>query len=357
MNTLPRSIAHTLRRSRTATGATGATGLTGLTGLTGTPGATGMKYATGAAVAAVALLLVLCPADDVHAQVRASGDPVQLTESGFMNPSWSPDGTRIALSAPRYEGLFVLDTSTGDLVEVTTEAGAGFDYSWSPDGTSLLARVSRYEGVRRYNAVKIFDLTNADGHLLTDYRSSMPATPSWDAAGERVFLYTGEELEIFDVSTAAGKASVERLEVTEGQKGLIEADLSSRSVSALAPFADRDILNLVRSPDGSRLAFEVLGGNLFVMDADGANVVDLGPGNRPSWSPDGEWLVYMITEDDGHVITSSDLVAVRSDGSSRSQITRTSDRLEMNPSWSPDGSRIAYDDILDGAVYAVPVAY
>jgi len=308
------------------------------------------------ALAAVALFM-LTPAADTYAQVRASGDPVPLTQSGFMNPVWSPDGTHLALSGAGYDGLYVLDTSTGELEEITTESGAGFDYAWSPDGSSLLARVSRSEGVRRYHAVKVFDLADSEEHLLTDYRPSMPATPSWDAAGERVFLYTDKELEVFDVAVEPGKTALDRREVIEGRNGFVEADLSSRSVSALDTFSDREILNVVRSPDGSRVAFEVLGGNLYSMNADGSDVVDLGSGNRPSWSPDGEWVVYMRTVDDGHMITSSDLIAVQPDGSARSTITRTSDRLEMNPSWSPDGSRIAYDDLTDGAVHAIQVTY
>ncbi len=307
-------------------------------------------------LAAAAMLLPLL-ASDVHAQVRATGDPVQLAESGYMNPTWSPDGTRLALSGPRYEGLYVLDISSGDIEEITEESGAGFGYSWSPDGTSLLTRVSRYEGPHRFNAIKVFDLDDSEEHQLTEYRTSMPATPSWDAAGERVYLYANKELEVFDIAADPGKTASDRQEVAVGPGGLVEADLSSRTVQKIEAFADRDILNLVRSPDGTRVAFEVMGGSLFTMDADGTNIVDLGPGNRPAWSPDGEWLAFMQTEDDGHVITASDLIAVRPDGSNRSRITQTTNALEMNPSWSPDGSRIAYDELSDGAVYALPVTY
>jgi Tol biopolymer transport system component len=28
----------------------------------------------------------------------------------------------------------------------------------------------------------------------------------------------------------------------------------------------------------------------------------------------------------------------------------------MNPSWSPDGARLAYDDLVDGVVYLLPIA-
>ena len=64
----------------------------------------------------------------------------------------------------------------------------------------------------------------------------------------------------------------------------------------------------------------------------------------------------MVTADDGHDITSSDLVAARADGSSRVALTQSPDRLEMNPSWSPDGRALAFDDAVDGALYLLPVS-
>ena len=111
---------------------------------------------------------------------------------------------------------------------------------------------------------------------------------------------------------------------------------------------------MTSSPDGGRVAFEVVGGNLFVVSLDGSGLVDLGPGHRPTWSPDGQWVAFVVTEDDGEAFTAADLWAARADGSGRTRITQTPDRLEMNPAWSPDGGRIAYDDVADGALYVLP---
>ena len=129
---------------------------------------------------------------------------------------------------------------------------------------------------------------------------------------------------------------------------------ATAAVRTLAPLGDAELLNVTPSPDGSRVAFEAYGGGLYVMDADGSDVVALGAGSRPSWSPDGAWVVVMVSEDDGHDYTASDLVAVRADGSARVALTTTPGRLEMNPSWSPDGRAVAFDD--GDALYLLPLA-
>ena len=50
------------------------------------------------------------------------------------------------------------------------------------------------------------------------------------------------------------------------------------------------------SRDGGRIAFDAVNANgdashIFVVDADGTNLVDLGAGSLSQWSPDGEWLL------------------------------------------------------------------
>jgi hypothetical protein len=103
------------------------------------------------------------------------------------------------------------------------------------------------------------------------------------------------------------------------------------------------------SPDGSRVAFiRRVGGrpaspfHLFVMDADGTNVVDLNlniPFRTPTWSPDGTRLAGS----DG-----LNIFIVNSDGSGLTQVTDHVPTPEVgehfdSPNWAPDGTRIAYN--------------
>ena len=93
------------------------------------------------------------------------------------------------------------------------------------------------------------------------------------------------------------------------------------------------------SPDGSRLAFQ-RGGEIWVMDASGANATQLttgANGGRPAWSPDGGRIAY-ISFADGR----TDLWVMAANGSGQTNLTVTATISEDYPAWSPDGTRLLF---------------
>ncbi len=304
------------------------------------------------------LLFSLFFSPAVLAQVQVTGAPVPLTAAtdGLAHPRFSPDGRYVAFTTLSYDGLWVRNLQTGMLKQLTDEPAAGFGVSWSPDGTALLARVARFEDGRRENAAKVFEVESGAVRQLGAYRVQMPSLPAWSADASTAYVPTRTGIESFEtgLTPVSGKNAGGALVVQHDV--LVRADASGVT-QAVADFDGQALLNVTPSPDGGRVAFEVLGGSLYVMNIDGSGLTSLGRGEHPSWSPDGAWIAFMQTEDDGHDMTGADLYAVRADGSARVQLTRTPDTFELFPTWTPDGAAIAFDDMEARTVYLLPVTY
>ncbi|NDC87945.1 MAG: hypothetical protein EB075_03920, partial [Bacteroidetes bacterium] len=124
-----------------------------------------------------------------------------------------------------------------------------------------------------------------------------------------------------------------------------------------------DLLNLVVSPDGQHVAFEELGGALWLgrlSDNALTDLVELGVGHRPAFDRTGSLLAFMRTTDDGYQITSSGIWVTDLIGQEAQEkaswrapypLIDRPDRLEMNPHFSPTDDRLLFD--ADGTVFEV----
>ncbi len=276
----------------------------------------------------------------------------------FMNPRWSPDVSKLAFTEMRYQGLWVMNNDGSGVRQLSDEAAAGFGFEWSSDSQALLSRVAKFEDKFRYNAVKLFDLTTNESKLLTDYRTFMPGLPHWSASNDKAYMFNRDQIEVFDTGKASPVSANANAQapihfLKEGRIAI--GNLATAQYQIFAPLPEQEYLNLVLSPNRTKIAFEVKGGNLHVMNIDGTGLVDLGPGNRPQWSPDSEYLVYMIAGDDGHQFLASDIYVIKVDGSEKTNLTNTDDQMEMNPSWGA-GNRIAFDVMDEGVIYVMEIA-
>lgn len=272
----------------------------------------------------------------------------------FMRPIWSPDGSRIAFTTSNYQGIWIMNSDGSLAREISDDPAAGFGFEWSSDSKAIVSRVARFEGQYRFNAVKVFDLEKNDSRFITNFRTMMPGLPHWGAWDEKIYMYGRGRIEVFDSgkkTPALQKKSAPVLSCFIKDDQIAIGNPAAKEYQIYEPIKGERCINLVMSPDRSRVAFEVMGGNMFVMKVDGTGLVDLGRGHRPQWAPDSERLIYMITTDDGYNYRSSDLYIIKIDGSLKTRLEFPEDKLEMNPSWSPDGKKIVFDVLDEGAIY------
>ena len=286
--------------------------------------------------------------------------PVYLTgssENVSMNPLFSPDGKKIAFTKSGYQGIWIYDLSTNSTKQVTDEMAAGFAYKWSSDSKSILSRVAKYEDMNRYNAVKVFDVETDHSTQLTDYKTRMPFLPEWADNDTKVILPSAEGVEVY----SSGKTSQSNISLNQQVSAYIKndkivtKDLASETENVLNPIKNAQVINLVTSPDNKKVTFEIMGGNMYSMNIDGTNLIDLGTGNRPKWSSDSKKIIYMITKDDGYEFTASDIYSINSDGTEKRNLTNTTDKIEMNGCFSPDGKSIVFDVYDDGSIYLMNI--
>jgi imidazolonepropionase-like amidohydrolase/Tol biopolymer transport system component len=97
-------------------------------------------------------------------------------------------------------------------------------------------------------------------------------------------------------------------------------------------------MNVDVSPDGSRIAFDMLG-DIYVMPIGGGTPTRIAQGlayeQQPRWSPDGSRIAFVSDRGGG-----DNIWVMSADGSNRKQLTKEEFRLLNQPSWSPDGRYI-----------------
>lgn len=279
----------------------------------------------------------------------------------YSNPVWSPvDSNLIAMTKPGYRGIWLLNLQNGQIRQLIDEIGAGFGFSWSHNGKYIATRITRYDRLKPFNEIIVIDVQSGELRTITAEKVRLRDVPRWSNDDALIYAFSKRELLTFplDFVTPDSTASKNGWLVynANGKIGVSQRDGGNiLQHERLDPLSGKRYINLTPSPDGRKVAFEVMGGHLYVMDLATQDVVDLGEGYRPAWSPDGHYIVYMITEDDGHRFTASDIYIIKNDGSEKVNITNTAERIELNPSWSSDGKKIAFDDYETGEILILPI--
>ena len=266
---------------------------------------------------------IMLSAGSLMAQSKANGEPRLLIKSAqsLMAPVWSPDGSKIAVTGDNFIGIWVANADGSNLNQVSEALGAGYKMNWQDAQTIVSTPYTMENGLRM---VRI----------------------------ENVNVETAEISEVapaqrgFRLSKVMKNVNLLRIMCDQPAE-------ATRLIPSLEQYAGKMVLNPALSPDGKKIAFQIVSYGLFVCDVDGANLKSFGKGAYPSWAPNSTDLMFARIQDNGERFTASDLFSVNTETGVEENLTPNSDVIPITLSVSPDGSKVAFDNDVDGNIYVV----
>ena len=234
--------------------------------------------------------------------VRAVGDTIAFSSKGNIytmntdgtnlikliqgsNPSWSPDGTKIAFVSGRDDNkeIYVMNADGKNLKNLTLHLDYDTCPTWAPDGTKIAFWSRQVAGeIQMLSDIFVMDADGTNRTNITQNPRASNRTPSWSLDGNKIAF--------------AALSNVDRVE-----------------------------------PWNANL-------DIFVMNADGTNPIRLTEDARinwfPSWSPDGKRIAFErpTHEDDP---TTTDIYLINADGTGLVNLTQTPSVGEWDPSCKP----------------------
>jgi Tol biopolymer transport system component len=317
----------------------------------------GIAKAAALAPVLLVLLLAACRGSD-EASSRSRARTVTVKASNLPG--------RIAYNTPAGD-LWVMDADGSNRRRLTT-SGKATDYNptWSPDGRRIAFRTTRGASAPGVDPSNIF-VINADGsgeRQLTpptrDRRASGGLFPAWSPRGDRIAFSNGLGINLIRPDGTGlkrlgvpGECSTWSPDGTQimfcsnsisrGEAGdnwdlwVMNADGSGARALTKRPGQDYPG---AWSPGGKRIAFfsrrASAGGDTFVMNADGSGVrrITYGPGAEAvnAWLPDDRLVVAVSQPDDEGP---PDWYLITNDGTQSARLPQLRDAMDPIAWWWP----------------------
>ena len=240
---------------------------------------------------------------------------VRLPSRNYFGPSWSPDGSKIAVNS--FADLYVFAPDGSGFTQITENGCSNYLPAWSPDGRTMVF-VSDCGGPARSEELSRIDVDGGNEVRLThdtawDYRAD------WSPDGSMI-MFGSERDEGWQI-------------LTMRPDGSDQAPLPTPAHGNAISWSRAGVIAFTSDRDGDD--------DIYVMQPDGSGQRNLtnnaAHDDNAAWSPDGTRIAFSSDRS-----AKNEIYVMDADGGNARQLTTDARLLPNIPTWSADGRRIAF---------------
>lgn len=261
-------------------------------------------------------------------------------------PVLNQKGDKMLFSSDGYNGLSLYNLIDKKVLEISKDAGAGYEPMFDAQDTRIFYRKTTFENRLRMDAIESFELAKNKKTLMLNPQRDLKQARNF----QNGFIVTANR-KLLKSTFGKNTQSLAVYVTTQDLKIYLYKDAKFSVLNPLNQPESR-YLWVSLSPNGKMILFTAAGKGAYVCDLSGKIISSLGYLNAPVWYDDN-YVVGMQDKDDGQMITSSKVMMFSVNGKVKAEISSPNE-IAMYPTAAGKASKIAYNT-LDGKILLVDI--